>query len=144
MEPETPEGRALTTRLNGEAELLSAPDSSALTSKLERAWRIGHDRPLVESVCREFVGELTNTVARNPSDPRVLAAIDYIRQRIDTPISLPAIAKVAHLSPGRFRHLFVEDPGDLAEHEVALLEGPLGRVQLLAPQLRHLVALGAA
>jgi AraC-like DNA-binding protein len=111
VEPETPEGRALGMRLNGEAELLSAPDSSALTGKLERAWRIRHDRPLVESACREFVGELTNTVARNPSDPRVLAAIDYIRQRIDTPISLPAVAKVAHLSPGRFRHLFVEETG---------------------------------
>lgn len=111
VEPETPEGRALTARLNGGMEILSAPDASTLTSKLERAWRVEHNRPLVESVCREFVGQLTDTVARNPSDPRVLAAIDYIRKRIDTPISLAAVAKAVHLSPGRFRHLFVEETG---------------------------------
>lgn len=111
VEPETPEGRALTARLKNGVVLLPASTATALTSNLERVWRIEHDRQKVESVCREFVGELTNTVARNPSDPRVLAAIDFIRQRIETPITLPAVAKVAHLSPGRFRHLFVEETG---------------------------------
>ncbi|MDQ2640367.1 MAG: AraC family transcriptional regulator [Pseudomonadota bacterium] len=111
VEPETPEGRALTARLNGRMELLSVTDATGLTANLERAWRREHDRLLVESVCREFIGRLSETVARDPSDPRVLAAIDYIRKRIDTPISLPAVAKVAHLSPGRFRHLFVEETG---------------------------------
>ena len=111
VEPETPEGRALTARLNGAVELLSAQSVAALTSRLEKVWRIEQDRQKVESVCREFVGQLTNTVARNPSDARVLAAIDYIRQRIDTPITLPGVAKVVHLSPGRFRHLFVEETG---------------------------------
>ena len=111
VEPETPEGRALTARLKGGLELLPAPVAAALTSKLEKVWRIEQNRQKVESVCREFVGELTNTVARDPSDPRVLAAIDYIRQRIESPITLPGVAKVAHLSPGRFRHLFVEETG---------------------------------
>lgn len=111
VEPETPEGRALTARLNGTMELLSVTDATELTGNLERAWRAEHDRQLVESVARQFISRLSDTVARNPSDPRVLAAIDHIRKRIDTPISLPAVAKVAHLSPGRFRHLFVEETG---------------------------------
>jgi AraC-like DNA-binding protein len=111
VEPETPEGRALTARLKGGAELLSAPHAASLTRKLEEAWRIQSNRQLMESACREFVGELTDTVPRDPSDPRVLAAIDYIRQRIETPITLSGVARVAHLSPGRFRHLFVEETG---------------------------------
>ncbi len=41
----------------------------------------------------------------------MLAAIDHIRQRIDTPITLPQVARIAHLSPGRFRHLFVAETG---------------------------------
>jgi AraC-like DNA-binding protein len=111
VEPETPEGKALTARMNGAVELLSGPAITTMTRKLEHAWRIEQSRSAVEAVCREFVRDLTNTATRTPSDARVLAAIEYIRQRIETPITLPAVAKVAHLSPGRFRHLFVEETG---------------------------------
>lgn len=111
VEPETPEGRALTARTNGGMELLDSGLIAVMTQKLENAWRIEQSRATVESVCREFVRELTNTAGRTPSDPRVLAAIEYIRQRIETPITLPQVAKVAFLSPGRFRHLFVEETG---------------------------------
>jgi len=111
VEPETPEGRALTTRMKGGIELLDSRLIAATTQKLEHAWRTEQSRAAVESVCRELIQELTNTSSRTPSDPRVLAAIDYIRQRIETPITLPQVAKVAYLSPGRFRHLFVEETG---------------------------------
>jgi AraC-like DNA-binding protein len=97
--------------MNGAVELLSGPAITTMTRKLEHAWRIEQSRSAVEAVCREFVRDLTNTATRTPSDARVLAAIEYIRQRIETPITLPAVAKVAHLSPGRFRHLFVEETG---------------------------------
>ncbi len=111
VEPDTPEGKALTARLSGGMELLPAALATALTQKLEQAWRIEQSREAVEAVCRQFIYALTNTAPRSPSDPRVLAAIEYIRQRIETSITLPAVAKVAHLSPGRFRHLFVEETG---------------------------------
>jgi len=48
---------------------------------------------------------------REPTDARVLAAIEYIRQRVAQPVSLPEVAGAAHLSPDRFRHLFVEETG---------------------------------
>lgn len=111
VEPETPQGRALTARLGGGMELLPAAIAGSLTQRLERAWRVEQSRQAVETVCREFVQDLTSTVTRTPSDPRVLAVIDYISQRIESPITLPQVAKVAHLSPGRFRHLFVEETG---------------------------------
>ncbi len=111
VEPETPEGKALTARLNGGMEFLDSAIIATMAQKLEHAWRIEQSRSAVESVCREFVHDLTNTATRTPSDPRVLAVIEYIRQRIETPITLPEVAKIAHLSPGRLRHLFVEETG---------------------------------
>jgi len=41
----------------------------------------------------------------------VLAAVEFIRQRVDQPVSLREVAKAANLSPERFRHLFVEETG---------------------------------
>lgn len=111
VEPETPEGRALAGRMEGSMVLLPASATEAMMAQLEHAWRKERSRAAVESICRQFVSDLTNTAPRAPSDPRVLAAIEYVRQKIETPITLPAVAKVAHLSPGRFRHLFVAETG---------------------------------
>jgi len=111
VEPETPAGRALTARLNEDIELLDSEAVAAMMQNLEAAWQVEQSRSAVEAVCRSFVDELTRTAARTPSDPRVLAAIDHIRQRIDTQVTLPEVAKLAHLSPGRFRHLFVQETG---------------------------------
>jgi len=44
-------------------------------------------------------------------DPRVSRAIAWVRGRLDAPISLREAAEVAHLSPSRFRHLFVAQTG---------------------------------
>ena len=65
----------------------------------------------VKAVCLDLVREISRTAAREPSDPRVLAAVEYIRQRVDQTILLADVAKAANLSPGRFRHLFVEETG---------------------------------
>jgi AraC-like DNA-binding protein len=111
VEPETLAGRALTIRLNGKTEFLPASSTGAMAQKLEHAWRVERSRDAVEAVCLAFVSELTHTTARTPSDPRVLAVIEYVQRRIETAITLPEAATVAHLSPGRFRHLFVEETG---------------------------------
>jgi AraC-like DNA-binding protein len=44
-------------------------------------------------------------------DPRIVKAIGEIERRLDQPISLDEIANAIHLSPGRLRHLFVEETG---------------------------------
>lgn len=92
VEPDTPEGRALTQRL-------------------VRAWRTEKNPEAVSLICTQFVTELTQTAPRDPSDPRVLAAIDFIRKNLDTPITLAEVAAASRLSPGRFRHLFVAETG---------------------------------
>jgi AraC-like DNA-binding protein len=44
-------------------------------------------------------------------DPRISRAIAWVRERLDSPVSLNQAAAVAHLSPSRFRHLFVAQTG---------------------------------
>lgn len=48
---------------------------------------------------------------KSAADPRVALAIETIRARLGASISLRAIASAVHLSPDRFRHLFVEETG---------------------------------
>ncbi len=38
-------------------------------------------------------------------------AVEYIRQRIGQAVTLAEVARAANLSPGRFRHLFVQETG---------------------------------
>ncbi|MFL6694909.1 MAG: helix-turn-helix domain-containing protein [Ramlibacter sp.] len=111
IEPETPEGKALTARLHGKLEVI-APDVVAEGARrLGHAWRVDRSYEAVTAVCLQLVRDISRTAPREPSDPRVLAAVEYIRQRVDQPVSLAEVAEAANLSPGRFRHLFVEETG---------------------------------
>src|SRR5690606_27890144 len=45
------------------------------------------------------------------SDPRIVAALSWMRQHLALPLRLPQVAQRVHLSAGRFRHLFVAQTG---------------------------------
>lgn len=111
IEPETAEGKALSARLQGQLEILDDDQVAVAAKRLERAWRTEKSYEAVIAVCHQLVQQVSRTTFREPSDPRVLAAIEYIRQRVDQAVSLPEVAGAANLSPGRFRHLFVEETG---------------------------------
>jgi AraC-like DNA-binding protein len=112
VEPETPQGKALAARMNGQAELLDADVVAIAAQRLAKAWRVDQSHDAVIAVCMQLVQDLSGTAPQpEPSDPRVLAAVAYIRERVDEQVSLPEVARVANLSPGRFRHLFVEETG---------------------------------
>ena len=111
VEPETAEGRALGARLQGTPECLDSATVAASIARLEHAWRHEQTHAAVERECRALLRELAGTVAPEPSDPRVLAAIEQIRQRLDHAPSLEEVARLANLSPSRFRHLFVAQTG---------------------------------
>ena len=111
VEPETAEGKALSARLDGAPEVLDAALISVHARRLDEAWRVAQSYEAVKAACLDLVRELSRTTPRAPSDPRVLAAVEYIRDRMDQTILLPEVAKATHLSPGRFRHLFVQETG---------------------------------
>ena len=82
-----------------------------VTARLVRAWRTEKNAEAVSMICAQYIRELTQTAPPQPSDPRVLAAMEFIRQKLDTPITLAEAAAASRLSPGRFRHLFVAETG---------------------------------
>ena len=107
-EPETPLGRALLERFpNGDivpldtevAALAAAFDANAPDAAIVR-----------ESML--FLARLAGTeLPRRSTDPRIARVVAWIADHIDEPLSLSAAAKVAGLSDGRFRHLFVAETG---------------------------------
>ena len=111
VEPETTEGKALSARLGGQVELLDPDRVAVAAGRLEQAWRVERRVDAVRAVYMQLLRELSQTAPREPSDPRVLAAIAYARERAGEAVSLDAVAAAAHLSPSRFRHLFVEQTG---------------------------------
>lgn len=111
IEPETPDGRALSARLQGRLEILDADTAAVAAKRLERAWRTEKSPDAVRAVCLQLLRGLSRAAPPAPSDPRILAAIEYLRQRVDENVPLATVAEAAHLSPGRFRHLFVEETG---------------------------------
>ena len=50
-------------------------------------------------------------VSTHPPDARITRATDLIRARLSGPMTLESIARAVHLSPDRFRHLFVQETG---------------------------------
>ncbi|MEJ7928700.1 AraC family transcriptional regulator [Ramlibacter sp. AN1015] len=111
VEPETTEGKALTRMLEGKARYLPLETVLAPARRLEQAWRIEKDAEKVKAVCLQLVQELAQASAREPTDPRVLAAIQVIHDRVDQKLTLEQLAALANLSPSRFRHLFVAETG---------------------------------
>ncbi|MEJ5991284.1 AraC family transcriptional regulator [Ramlibacter sp. PS3R-8] len=111
VEPETPAGRALAARLQGRLELVDAQTVAEASRRLEQAWRVQCSYDAVRDACMQLIQDLSGAVHREPTDARVLAAIETVRQRVDQPVTLQELAAAAHLSPERFRHLFVEETG---------------------------------
>jgi AraC family transcriptional regulator len=110
-ERETRADKALTARLQGRPELLPADAVALAGARLEHAWRVEGSYDAVKAICMQLVHDISHTAPREPADPRVIAAVEYIRARVNQPVSLPEVARCANLSPDRFRHLFVEETG---------------------------------
>ena len=111
IEPETSQGRALATRLKGAPELIDGATLAADMARLDRAWRVERELQAVQAACARLVRELSTAVVPEPSDARVLAAIEHIGRHLGDAPSLEQVAAAVHLSPSRFRHLFVEQTG---------------------------------
>jgi len=113
VEPETREGRVLTERCHGHgiAELDRAPVREVLPT-LRAAVLERRGRPAIVVQARRVVQLLTqHTEPLVTSDERILRAVRYVNDHLSAPIKLTEVARVACLSPSRFRHLFAEQTG---------------------------------
>jgi AraC family transcriptional regulator len=113
VEPETREGRVLTERWlrNGITEIERTPVRSLL-AELRAASSKQRGRDAVVDLARRVVGGLTQQSEPSvASDERILRAVAYVNDHLSAPLTLAQVARVAHLSPSRFRHLFAEQTG---------------------------------
>jgi AraC-like DNA-binding protein len=111
VEPETREGRVLSERYltGGIAEMPAA--ARERTDAVFAAWE-SEDKEILKRACWDLIGAITGGAEPSvPSDDRVLRAIAYINSNLDKKLTLEDVAAAAFLSPGRFRHLFVEQTG---------------------------------
>jgi AraC-like DNA-binding protein len=113
VEPETREGRILTERYlrDGIADLDRAPFDDKLLELRSAALERRGASAIVERA-RAIVQALTqHTQPSVQSDERILRAVKYINEHLSQPITLAQVARVAFLSPSRFRHLFAAQTG---------------------------------
>ncbi len=113
VEPETRGGRALTERyLHDGIVSVDAADVRQATAALFAIW-LGHaGKQAVMDAALRVLDTLTRGVEPGVvTDRRILRAVAYINANLRGAITLEEIAKDACLSPGRFRHLFVEQTG---------------------------------
>ncbi|HUQ52887.1 MAG TPA: AraC family transcriptional regulator [Gammaproteobacteria bacterium] len=113
VEPETREGRILTERFlqSGIAAVDRRPADAALLELRAAALQRRGQRTIVDRA-RAVVQSLTeHTEPSISSDERILRAVKYINEHLSAPITLAQVARVAYLSPSRFRHLFAEQTG---------------------------------
>jgi AraC-type DNA-binding domain-containing proteins len=113
VEPETREGRALTELYlsDGFASLDPAVAAEG-TSELFARFLARREAGAVIEAARKVVSQLTRGIEPAVvSDERIVRAVSWINAHLDEHLTLETVAAQVFLSPGRFRHLFVEQTG---------------------------------
>jgi AraC family transcriptional regulator len=113
VEPETPQGRSLDRYCSGPG-ISALPDAECcrIAPMLQGAAQAQLGGDALVRVGQAVLATLTGCeVMAAPVDPRVTKAIEYLGSRLLAPVSLADAAAAAALSPGRFRHLFVQETG---------------------------------
>jgi AraC-like DNA-binding protein len=124
VEPESPPGRVLLQRFPAARGIcvLSGPLLEAATRSLSACYRASREPARLTATAREVLRTLTDGVdVPHPADRRILLALDFLRDNLGGPASLERVAAVVHLSPSRFRHLFVQQMGLAFRHYVLWL-----------------------
>lgn len=113
VEPNSATGLALTRRLaDSDATLLPDDEVCDTVRYLRVQYLAAAPNDVIAQMARGAVCRLAgNSLATPGGDPRITAALAWMRTRLAVPIRLEEVAAAVHLSPGRFRHLFVAQTG---------------------------------
>lgn len=108
-------GREIARGLFSNAPIVSIPTphlddlATRLRQTFEAAHRTDDD---LRALGRELIARLSERrLVAAALDPRVAEAIVWMTASLDQPVSLRDVARLIHLSPGRTRHLFVQQTG---------------------------------
>jgi len=112
-EPESRDGRMLRQRYGQAIASLAGNDFADEAAALATAYAEGATDEELVARARAVTAKLTTTQASpaKPLDKRIERAIDVVRERLGEAITMTKIADAVHLSPERFRHLFLEETG---------------------------------
>lgn len=112
-EPESLEGRALRERYPEGVSALDADEFSGHAARLAALYaQNATDEELID--CARAVTTRLSSIhlsSARPLDKRIVRAIDILRERITDTVTMSEIADAVHLSPERFRHLFLQETG---------------------------------
>jgi AraC family transcriptional regulator len=114
VDPESRPGRSLQRRYrkDGIVALQSATIARNIADLAAFYKARASDTALIEGA-RAIISSLSGAIAEpvTPTDERIERAAQLVREQIEDSLPLGRIASAVHLSPDRFRHLFVAETG---------------------------------
>jgi AraC-like DNA-binding protein len=114
VDPESQHGRSLHARHRDHGLVeLETPTLGGNISELAALYTAcSSDAALIDGA-RAIVASVSGNLAESagPPDERIAHAVQLVRERIAGSITLGRTAAAVHLSPDRFRHLFVAETG---------------------------------
>jgi AraC-like DNA-binding protein len=112
-EPESLEGRAIQERYSKGISSLADYAFEQESAALAAAYHGGAADAELAAYARAVISKLGSSHALpvKPLDPRIERAITVLRERLGEAVTMAEIAAAVHLSPERFRHLFLKETG---------------------------------
>ncbi|MBP1473664.1 AraC family transcriptional regulator [Frateuria sp. MAH-13] len=113
VEPETLAGRALLARYgNRDVSLLADEGLATLAAALHAVFETrGTDQALIAAAQRVVEHLAATPAGPQAVDRRIATVLERVRDQPGAELTLAQAAALAHLSPSRFRHLFVAQTG---------------------------------
>lgn len=113
VEPNSSRGAALRARFAGfDVAVLPEAEVRSAVQALHAQYAAAAPDALMAQYAQAALCRIAGNPAMAPSeDPRITSAIAWMHARLATAIRLEDVAAAVHLSPGRFRHLFVQQTG---------------------------------
>lgn len=113
VEPNSVPGAALRKRFAATAvALLTEEEADACAARLRSEYLSGAPDLQLAGFARAAICRIAgDPLMASRSDPRITAALERMRLRLASAMRLQDVAAAVHLSPGRFRHLFVAQTG---------------------------------
>ena len=113
VEPESRDGRAIQERYSTGVALLPSNTVEQEAAELAAAFNDGGADAELIMHARAVISRLgsAQVLPAKPLDHRIERAIAVLRERLGDAITMSEIADAIHLSPERFRHLFLKETG---------------------------------
>jgi AraC family transcriptional regulator len=112
-EPESLEGRALRERYPDGISSLDADACAEQATRLAALYAQEASDEELAACARALTASLSANERpyAKPLDKRIARAVDILHERLADAVTMSEIAEAVHLSPERFRHLFLQETG---------------------------------